>query len=147
MISLAGAVRSCDTRPEAALILSDAPDVISCIYNRGNTLIRSPRTGRLQSAYDLCLCVSWLVAQGFSFEASCAASLLQMDRCEIAFVQIGNSDWRRPCARWRPPTFRNVYSPKTPQSPHVNKFIGAKLLESWRSLGTRTPVFAVRGRF
>jgi hypothetical protein len=50
MISLAGAVRSCDTRPEAALILSDAPDVISCIYNRGNTSFGAPRTGRLQSA-------------------------------------------------------------------------------------------------
>ena len=50
MISLASAVRSCDTRSEAALILSDAPDVISCIYNRGNTSFGAPRTGRLQSA-------------------------------------------------------------------------------------------------
>jgi hypothetical protein len=36
---------------------------------------------------------------------------------EIAFEQIGNGDRQRPYARWRPPTFRNVYSPKTPQSP------------------------------
>jgi hypothetical protein len=34
---------------------------------------------------------------------------------EIAFEQIGNGG-QRPFARWRPPTFRNVYSPKTPQS-------------------------------
>jgi hypothetical protein len=52
--------------------------------------------------------------------------ILQMDRCEIAFVQIGNSDWRRPCARWRPPTFRNVYSPKTPQSAKMNRRVRAK---------------------
>src|SRR5262245_56556850 len=35
-----------------------------------------------------------------------------------------------PCARWRPPTFRNVYSPKTPQSVQMNKRIRAKGLES-----------------
>ena len=36
---------------------------------------------------------------------------------EIAFEQIGNGDRQRPYVRWRPPTFRNVYSPKAPQSP------------------------------
>ena len=35
---------------------------------------------------------------------------------EIALGQIGNGDRQQPSARWRPPTFSNVYSPKTPQS-------------------------------
>jgi hypothetical protein len=45
---------------------------------------------------------------------------------EIAFEQIGNGDRQRPCARWRPPTFRNVYSPKTPQSAKMNRRVRAK---------------------
>src|SRR5262245_60372850 len=31
-----------------------------------------------------------------------------------AVGRIGNGDSQQPCARWRPPTFSNDYSPKTP---------------------------------
>ena len=42
---------------------------------------------------------------------------------EIALGQIGNGDRQPLSARWRPPTFSNVYSPKTPQSAQRNKAI------------------------
>ena len=45
---------------------------------------------------------------------------------EIAFEQIGDGDRQRPCARWRPLTFSNVYSPKTPQSPSRDQRARAK---------------------
>src|SRR5262245_2356421 len=88
-----------------------------------------PPHWKAQSAYELCLCASWLVAQGFSFEASSAASLLQMDRCEIAFVQIGNSDRRQPVladVRRRSATFTPQKLPKAPQ---MNKRTRARWLK------------------
>jgi hypothetical protein len=45
---------------------------------------------------------------------------------EIALGQIGNGDRQQLGARWRPPTFSNVYSPKTPQSTQINKRVRAK---------------------
>src|SRR5262245_23381763 len=45
---------------------------------------------------------------------------------EIALGQIGNGDRQPPSARWRPPTFSNVYSPKTPQSAQRISSSGAK---------------------
>ena len=61
---------------------------------------------------------------------------------EIAFEQIGNGDRQRPYARWRPPTFRNVYSPKTPQSPsEFSKASGLNDWNRWRSLGDSNPCF------
>src|SRR5262245_52026816 len=49
---------------------------------------------------------------------------------EIALGQVGNGERQRPCARCRPPTFGNVYSPKTSQSAQANQRIRAKILES-----------------
>jgi hypothetical protein len=68
-------------------------------------------------------------SQGFSPEAQTrfdGRAAWMILKGEIAFVQIGNSDRQRLCARWRPPTFRNVYSPKTPQSAHAKAAHRAK---------------------
>jgi hypothetical protein len=40
---------------------------------------------------------------------------------EIAFEQIGNGDKQRPWCSLAFATFRNVYSPKTPQSAQMIK--------------------------
>src|SRR5262245_52369090 len=60
---------------------------------------------------------------------------------EIAFEQIGNGNRQRPCARWRPPTFRNVYSPKTPQSAQISNASKLNDWNRWRSLGDSNPCF------
>jgi hypothetical protein len=66
-------------------------------------------------------------SQGFSPEAQ-----TRCDGCAALDDPAGRdrvwANWPTaiPCARWRPPTFRSVYSPKTPQSAHVNKRIRAK---------------------
>src|SRR5262249_16991442 len=46
---------------------------------------------------------------------------------------------QRPYVRWRPPTFRNVYSPKAPQSPRgLANASGLNDWNRWRSLGDFT---------
>jgi hypothetical protein len=44
-------------------------------------------------------------------------------------------------ARWRSPTFRNVYSPKTPQSSSNNSRWELNHWNCWRSLGDSNPCF------